>query len=427
MKVTDIGSHFSFKDSESIEFFSNEYFMDTEVLFVSLSALNDEITTIANRSDDAIHDDIRLTIEYWIERRTRQIEEFYEIGGVVFVVADDDYYRYFDVYDGEKDSISINLFKLFKNDDFMECDRQEGSKVIVDSLLKDIDEIASLKFRVAFELADEGENPLVTTIKKKNIVGFSLPVKNGLLIVLPEINLKAAFGSALEATLKEKLFEIFKGIIKGVRVDVNNVVAKAPEWAKQVRLKVADEFDEAMAELISESEILQAKIKLLEEKQSAYAYLKSIIYTKGRDLEVGVVNCLKHLGLTFEIPEGNNTDLMIIEGDEYFPVEIKGGNGSAAKSHVRQLEDWVNGCAKKYDIDSPKGILIINTFCETPINERNQRDFPENVIEFSFPRKHCLLTALQLLVLIDDFDQGKITKDDILNLFRDTAGVLDYS
>lgn len=179
--------------------------------------------------------------------------------------------------------------------------------------------------------------------------------------------------------------------------------------------------------LVTERNILDSKISFIENSLSEYSFLKSIIYTKGADLEIGVSKCLNHLGIRFTNPEGSNTDLIIEENENYFAIEIKGGVGSATKQHVRQLEEWVNSTASIHQVDEVKGVLIINTFHNIPIKDRNPINFPPNVIEFSEPRKHCLITTITLLNIINDFDNKVIDKQNILTLIKSTSGVLKYT
>jgi hypothetical protein len=71
----------------------------------------------------------------------------------------------------------------------------------------------------------------------------------------------------------------------------------------------------------------------------------------------------------------------------------------------------------------PKGLLIINTFRNTPLSERKEASFPDNVIELAQGQKICLMTGLQLLILYCEFINNKITREDLIKEIIDTKGV----
>jgi len=50
---------------------------------------------------------------------------------------------------------------------------------------------------------------------------------------------------------------------------------------------------------------------------------------------------------------------------------------------------------------SPKGLLAINTYWDTPVPERTEADWPDNVISEAQRDKICLVTGLQLLQMVE--------------------------
>lgn len=45
-------------------------------------------------------------------------------------------------------------------------------------------------------------------------------------------------------------------------------------------------------------------------------------------------------------------------------------------------------------------MLLVNAFCETPIAERTEPAFPNQMLKYSEQRDHCLMTSTQLLGMI---------------------------
>jgi len=46
-----------------------------------------------------------------------------------------------------------------------------------------------------------------------------------------------------------------------------------------------------------------------------------------------------------------------------------------------------------------KGILVVNAFKDTPLKDRKEAPFPDQMLPYAQTREHCLMTGLQLLGL----------------------------
>lgn len=157
-----------------------------------------------------------------------------------------------------------------------------------------------------------------------------------------------------------------------------------------------------------------------------YSNIKSLLYLDGTPLELTVKNFLEKIGFVVEKPLGYDVDI-IIKHDEFIGVlEIKGVKGSAAKSHVRQLENWVNNYSITNNQDA-KGILIINAYKYLPVNERVEISFPPDMVTFSIQRDHCLLLTVDLVNIYIDFEEKLININEIIILLKGCVGVLNYS
>lgn len=123
----------------------------------------------------------------------------------------------------------------------------------------------------------------------------------------------------------------------------------------------------------------------------------------GRALELQVRAVLELLGGTVTEPEPGRDDWKVSfpEGDAV--VEVKGVGKSAAEKHAAQLEKWV---ASAYEQTGamPKGILVVNTWRETPLSERTKEAFPAQMLPYSEGRGHCLVTGLQLYLIRADVE-----------------------
>jgi hypothetical protein len=426
IKIAEVGSFWGHKTINSISFFSNDYFIDSAILVVKLSSLKRQIMDLIEFDGTLVDQDDIQKINFWVQRRGEQIDEFYINGGVVAIISDDT-----PVISFRKDRYllmyhSIDLIEIFSKDSSLQYEPHEGSFGIGSSYVAKLSTFFDIKFHFLFKNISENYKVLYTTQKSKKAMSVSTRINEGLLVILPHLINNQEDHHEPSDEDDHTILNVFLEFINDQKSKESDILTNIPEWLDKIKFSKIDDNRRSLRKLKQQQELLEKQIKVIENVLVKYAYLRSVIYTKGADLELGIRKCFEHLEINFEVPEGSETDLLIVENHEYFPIEIKGGVGSASKQHVRQLEDWSNMCAKKYNIEDTKPILIINTFQETPIDQRNQIDFPPNVVEFSKARNHCLLTTKTFLSIISDFDGGLLNKIDILDLLKNTSGVLIY-
>ncbi len=97
------------------------------------------------------------------------------------------------------------------------------------------------------------------------------------------------------------------------------------------------------------------------------------------------------------------------------------------KQNAAQLEKWVAGFKAERGSD-PKGILLVNAHCETPLSERAAPAFPHQMLKYSCQREHCLVTAAQLLGLLLTARAHPEKRIDLVNSLFSTVGIYrDFS
>lgn len=205
----------------------------------------------------------------------------------------------------------------------------------------------------------------------------------------------------------------------------NASYAALPQWAK-VNYLLPNE-----RELRDESKTISEKIESLEEEKVAKEQeiadfeTQKILFTgTGNNLEDKVKQIFKELDFEVLEVEAGRDDLIVKYGDYTAVIEIKGVSKSAAEKHAAQLEKWVSDYVEKNDV-IPKGILLVNAFKDLPLNERNEKAFPGQMLKYSIQREHCLITTLQLLGLYYDCINNPERKDEIIGQLFNTIGVLE--
>ena len=162
----------------------------------------------------------------------------------------------------------------------------------------------------------------------------------------------------------------------------------------------------------------------MKEKLANTEKYKLLLSGSARALEVQVEAVLKELGFDSNKVEAGRDDLIITYNDKVAVVEIKGVLKSAAEKHAAQLEKWVSEYLTDKGI-KPKGLLIVNAYCDTPLDERSEPAFPSQMISYSVNREHCLLTTIQLLGIYYHVKAHPEEKDKIISELFETRGIYE--
>lgn len=150
--------------------------------------------------------------------------------------------------------------------------------------------------------------------------------------------------------------------------------------------------------------------------------LKILFSAKGDALVDEVIKVFRELGIKAEHGKTGRDDIVIRFKSKNAVVEVKGKKKSAAEEDAAQLEKWVSGFKADKGID-PKGILLIDAFCETPLVKRKEPAFPHQMLKYSAQREHCLMTTTQLLGLLLEARAHPEKREDLVNSIFSTIGV----
>lgn len=194
-----------------------------------------------------------------------------------------------------------------------------------------------------------------------------------------------------------------------------------PTWATEICiLNEQDELDKKseiegkIAKLQTE---LQGQIALIEKLQK----YKLLITSSGSRLEEIVKQVLTELGFTLLDAEKGRSDIIAQYGDVSIVAEIKGVLKSAAEKHAAQLEKWVSQYIEENEV-SPKALLIVNGFCDTPVNDRTEAVFPHQMLKYCEARGHALITTTQLLCLYIETRRNPDCKEERIGELLACAG-----
>ncbi|WP_431881193.1 hypothetical protein [Micromonospora chalcea] len=197
-----------------------------------------------------------------------------------------------------------------------------------------------------------------------------------------------------------------------------------PPWAERY---ATDEQDRLRVQIVDQQKVIEgarAKLADLQKESELVESRNQLFLGSGRALELEVKTVLELLGGVVTEPEPGRDDWKVSFPEGAAVVEVKGVSKSAAEKHAAQLEKWVANSFEETGV-SPKGILVVNTWREKPLDERTEADFPAQMIPYSASRGHCLISGLQLFVMRSDLQRDPSRAEYWRRQILETSGVFD--
>jgi hypothetical protein len=263
-------------------------------------------------------------------------------------------------------------------------------------------------YRTIFE--EYPGSPLAVVSGTNKVVGsIFIAESGGRFIQLPKIENLAAIGKidldeiVTDIDRQESAKNKVDGLVSALIDWIGNIggrdLEKLPEWASELVFKEDLSRIAELWMLNKKMREIEAKISNIENVRAKDNDWKKLITATGHALEEKVEQAFELLG--FEILEkaDRRSDLRMKYGDNYSVVEIKGVKKSASEANAAQLEKWVSEARLEYEV-AHKGILVVNTWRDKDISDRNENDFPAQMIPYCIARDHCLISGLQLLAIV---------------------------
>lgn len=194
-----------------------------------------------------------------------------------------------------------------------------------------------------------------------------------------------------------------------------------PLWSNSIKMP-----NEALAEAELEKEItklkkLEEKISKQNERLNQIRDLKKMVTASGTVLEEIVKTVLIKIGFSLQETEVGRSDVIALYNDLAVVAEIKGVSKSAAEKHAAQLEKWVSQYIEEND-SVPKALLIVNGYCDTPLFERKEDVFPDQMLKYSISRGHVLITTTQLLCMYIEIEKDPSCAQERINELLSCVG-----
>ena len=334
-------------------------------------------------------------------RTKKQIVEMLNHGKNVFIILSNNEDCY--IHTGEKSKNNRDIVSLFDVFSFIPTKIKpiliQGEKYIVAcnppystffNAIKDL-----IYYEAYFEAPSEAQ--LLLSPNKANTISAAYKIGKGKLVLLPCCKV---FPDDEDDEQYQNNTKTFLDALLELNTSLLNEEGTytLPLWSNSIKLP-----NESLVETELEKE--KTKLKEIEDEIAKKTYqlkqikdLKRMITSSGSILEEIVKTVLVEIGFSLQKAEIGRSDLIASYGDFNIVAEIKGVTKSAAEKHAAQLEKWVSEYYEENN-QMPKALLIENAFCETPLSERKEEVFPDQMLKYCEARGHALITTTQLLCM----------------------------
>ncbi len=267
----------------------------------------------------------------------------------------------------------------------------------------------------------ENMTPLLVIPNTDNCISAIKKVYNGSVIFLPQPYNSYDFDDEKEwkKECKHYLNELYKLIERLNEPDDEYIL---PQWTNDFYILTEEKENKQLAEDAKKLERLKKKVAKDEEKLKSTKYYKTLLTSTGTQLETIVKKVLSEMGFDLMPTIPGRDDIIAKFNDQDIVAEIKGVVRSATEKHASQLEKWVSLFMEDHDTH-PKPLLIVNAFKDTPLSERTEDVFPDQMLKYSNAREHALVSTTQLLCLYIDIKTNPDKKDELINELLSTVGV----
>jgi len=263
-------------------------------------------------------------------------------------------------------------------------------------------------------------NPFLRIKDSEKIIGSFIRHGTGLILLLP--SLKHLGPPAARQAASQAFVTSVEALVQ--RLEPQKGEMKLPSWSLRFTWQHETQMREKLLDLETLEQQTSRDIADTSEQLRSEERLKLLFTVKGDVLVDAAIEAFRALGAKATRGDPGRDDIILTFDNQSAVVEVKGKKGSAAERDAAQLEKWVAGFKEAKDHDA-KGILVINAFCEKPLDQRTDPPFPNQMLKYCEQRGHCLMTSTQLLGMVLT-SRGREDKGaECLNKIFSTTGTLE--
>ena len=205
---------------------------------------------------------------------------------------------------------------------------------------------------------------------------------------------------------------------------LGSAVSSRPAWTERFSTAEQQRIRTELVEQFRQVEVARTKLSALQGRREEAESRDQLYLGTGRALELEVKAVFEVLGGTVTEPPPGRDDWRVAFAEGQAVVEVKGLTKSAAEKHAAQLEKWVAGLLEGTG-EQFKGILVVNTYRETPLDKRTKKSFPDQMVPYSTSRSHCLVTGLQLFLIRSEVENDPARAEHWRKQLLESSGIIE--
>lgn len=427
-------SHMNFKNIDLLSFNSYNSLLDYDIVIIDLGGISLEYTSEKNYAGKRLlteHNSFEFLADF--KRRKEEIKDLLALGKTLYVMLPSEASFY--IYTGKNEYSGtgrnrqttnivheLNILNILPIK--LNVTTGLGSKLAysTDSPYKSLFEIKGMDYYYnAYFSSEDNGIPVAYIANTEKNVSKVFPINDGRLIVFPSIFDEGDYSSEKEyRTVINNFLHTIDDLEEEIKVSLDDYLL--PEWADKYNILTEKNEKEKIEELNKEIEKLEIEKEKTKGRLSSIQKYKLAFTASGKELETIIYEIFSELGFKSMPIEHNRADGIFEYDDLKIVTEIKGVNGSSAEKHGAQLEKWVSEFVEK-EGTIPKAILIVNGFRKKDLSARNETVFPNQMIDYSTKREHCLISTVQLLGIFIDVKNNPLKKEEIITKLLNTVGV----
>ncbi|MCP1186463.1 hypothetical protein [Paenibacillus sp. 1781tsa1] len=411
MKIKSIARDFS----KNMKFGSTLSLLEYDVLLIDLLEIVNQYTfeKLKEYPVGIINLDDLGPFERDLYRKRKEIEEFLNLGRTIFVFTPPPVYvrPHSDYASKEPFDLREALLPSYPKTDIS---KGYSVELVGDSLLKPLFTKYEKLWCYESSYKHNFGKPLLKIKDTNTHLSAHKKVGEGNLIFIPKL-----VGNSFD---EPEFLDELKKIVKNINLkSEQDSKMTLPDWSLLTQVPGEKNVIEKISKKNDELKMLENEIERLSSDLKSLEELKVLFAGSGTELEIMVGRVFQSLG--FSVSEGipGRDDLILEYNDQVAVVEVKGVKKSAAEKHAAQLEKWVSEYISTNE-RTPKGILVVNAFNDTPLEERVEKVFPDQMMKYSTNRNHCLISGLDLLALYFYTRENPEETEQVINELLNTCG-----
>lgn len=429
LKTAAISNTFHKDYITRISYFSDDYFLDCDILIIDLREVMVEIENMYVGQDEIqpgyLMEGAEKSIRLKVEERRVQLTQYFNGGGNLFVQMAQPTVVTFHQDDDKNPVLKVDLLYLIglESSDFVLDPKRGNNLLFGDEVLRSFFKEFSCSYEFIYR---KYKGAIAAKIRSTGApVSVIISKGRGNILLLPDVRVDADDYDEYEYR-NSVILQAFQKLDQELKTRYKPVPdIKVPDWCSAVFLSNESAQLKKLDKLFEDRDRIQQKIEEQQVYLTRYTDLKELLFESSTSLENRVQAVLTELGYQILETEERRDDLIIQHKEDVAVIEIKGLKGSAAESNASQLMKWVT----TYHHDngkSPKGILIVNPYKDRPLRERTDHAFPSQMLPYCEKMELTLLTTTQLLGLYLDFKNGEISFKKIHSLLWNSVGRVEY-